>query len=259
MHHPLTPSRRFLSPLRILPWLAAFGTLLALSGCSKELPTLSLKPLVQQQVQDLPPLEKYRVEEWLTVVFPKDYSAEEWKRIFVNSQTLRSNTEWIRDHPADDSLSTEDAQTLERKVQENLDATTFLMERALLMVAWNESPACSFGREGANLKLSCEGHTPETPLLTPDFDPLFTRVDPNPVKDKEKSPYYKSRFYTKDYALLIQLRFDRYRKDRSGTERLYFSGNALPEKGSRFPLGDGKLESRWYPYGYTQLVLKKVP
>lgn len=246
-------------PLKILPWLAALATLWGLSGCSRDLPPLSLKPLVLQQTQDLPSLEKYRVEEWLTVVFPRDYSPEEWKRIFVNSQTIRSNTEWIREHPADDSLSAEDTQTLEKKIQENLDATTYLMERALLMVAWNESPLCSFAREGANLKLSCEGHTPETPLLTPDFEPLFTRIEPNPVKDKEKSPYYRSLFHTQDYSLLIQLRFDRYRKDKTGVERLYFSGNALPEKGSRFPLGDGKLESGWYPYGYTQLVLKKVP
>lgn len=245
--------------LETLPWLAAFGAIWALSACSKDLPALNLKPLVQQQTQDLPPLEKFQVEEWLTVIFPKDYSAEEWKRIFVNSQKLRANTEWIREHPADDSMSAEDARTLELKIQENIDATTFLMERALLMVAWTESPPCRFTREGENLKLSCEGHTPETPLLTPDFEPLFTFTRPDPIRDAEKSPYYKSRFHTQDYSILIQLRFDRHRKDPTGTERIYFSGNALPEKGSQFPLGDGKLESRWYPYGYTQLVLKKSP
>lgn len=244
--------------LLLIQCLSICPTLCLLSACSKDLPPLSLKPLVQQQMQDLPPLEKYQVEEWLTVVFHKDYPAEEWKKIFTNSQTLRENTEWIHEHPGD-SLSTEDSQTLERKIQENLDATTFLMEKALMMAAWSESPACRFGREGENLRLSCEGHSPETSLLTPDFEPLFTRVSPDPVREQEKSPYYRGRFFTKDYSLVIQLRFDRYKKDGTGAERLYFSGNALPEKGSRFPVPDGKLQSSWYPYGYTQLVLKKIP
>ncbi len=202
-------------------------------------------------------LGSMRVKELFIVIFEKDFSEEEWKLIFDETQELSLNKKKLREVEGQD---TEAVQNLRSDIMgRNAQLILNLSMKSLFMLSW------SLGDENCTLSsdvqsLACRPFNLDNPLnggLPKSLEPLIW-VNPNPVTDEVKSPYLKLRLGLDSgaagarYALTLRMK-----PERVGSSEKWFKGDAIPDPGSRFLKPAGGFSQGFYPYGYAELTLEK--
>jgi hypothetical protein len=232
--------------------------LLILTSCAKD-PfsgsggTLRTNPQLALSTETLKGL---RVKELFVVLFPKDYSMEEWKEIFDQTRILSRNKRRLRELEG----RTDDPSQEERfeLIGKNAEILTFLGGKSLFMMSW--SAADENCRIRDTLKISCRPASAENPLnggMPKTLEPIAF-VEPDPVRSEVKTPYLAIRLEQNNpeagpaYSLDLRLKVEALRE-----EEKWFKGEAIPGKGSAFPTSDGTPASNPFPYGYAELTLGK--
>ena len=242
------------------------GTVLLLtllSGCGKKETSPGI--MVSEGLRaDSEKLETYRglkVKELFVVVFPKDYSIEEWKAIFDSTKVLSANKRKLRAMEGQDDPAVQEARAT--LIGTNAEILGKLGEKSLFMMSWSlQDETCRISKE--KLKITCKPHNPDNPLNggMPENRDALRFLVPDPVRSDVKTPYLSLPLASKalkegetgsNFSLELRL------KPESESEKeKWLKGDVVVEKGSVFmdPTG-GKPVGEFYPYGYSEITLSK--
>ncbi|NDG83578.1 MAG: hypothetical protein EBX52_00900 [Proteobacteria bacterium] len=201
-------------------------------------------------------LRGLRVQELFVVVFPKNYTVQEWKGIFEETNTLSHNKQRLREIEGQtDPQIEEERSTL---IGKNAEILMDLGSKSLFMMSWStQDENCKISKD--SLMLVCKPLNPDNPMnggLPKNTTPLSWLV-PDPVRSDVKTPYVSIRLERKEAkegeGFGIELRL----KPESLTKtRLWFKGDVVIDKGSVFPSAtDGTRVKEFFPYGYSEMTL----
>lgn len=205
----------------------------------------------------VPALQGLRVKELFLTLFPKDYSAEEWKLIFERTNRLSMNRGKLREIEGLSDLKSNEIRAHYKG--ENLILLPELTALSVFVMSWSATDEnCKISK--ANL-LSCKpfhltnslnGEMPTSP------EPAAW-INPDPVRDSIRIPYLSLRLEKlnselgQNYSIELRLKIERM-DDRE----ILLKGDALPRKGSRFrDINTFDLVEHVYPFGYAEMSLER--
>jgi len=200
-------------------------------------------------------LKGYRVRELFAVIFPKDYSVEEWRAIFEETNVLSRNKQRLR------MLEGQDAPAIQEEravlIGKNAEILTDLGAKSLFMMSWSaQDENCRISK---SLKLLCKPFNPDNSMnggLPLNPVPLQF-VIPDPVQSEIKTPYLSIKLEQRDelkgpyYGIELRLK-----PEASSENFRWFKGDLTIDSGSVFRSQvNGEPVSTYFPYGYSELTL----
>lgn|GEM_PF-3817753 len=196
-----------------------------------------------------------KVRELFVVIFPKDYSVEEWKAIFDSTNVLSRNKRLLRQIEGQDTLEIQEQRAV--LIGENASILGELGAKSLFMMSWTvQDENCKISKA---LKIVCRPFNPENPMnggLPVQSDPLQFVV-PDPIQSEIKTPYVsialEQRDESKGPLYGLELRLKPESEDQTAS---WFKGDVRILPNSRFrSQQDGSEVGQYYPYGYAEMVL----
>ena len=234
-----------------------------LSGCGKTgtSPGMIVSEGLRADSQKLETYRGLKVKELFVVVFPKDYSIEEWKAIFDSTRILSANKRKLRSMEGQDDPAVQEARAT--LIGTNAEILGKLGEKSLFMMSWSlQDENCRISKE--KLKITCKPHNPDNPLNggMPENRDALRFLVPDPVRSDVKTPYLSIPLASKalkdgevgaNYSLELRLK-----PETESEKEKWLKGDVVVEKGSVFsdPAG-GKPVGDFYPYGYSEITLSK--
>jgi hypothetical protein len=238
-------------------WKSIFMGVLLVTACAPK----GEKPLRQGLALRSDParnesLRGLRVQELFVVVFPKDYSVQEWQSIFEKTNILSGNKQRLREIEGKTEPELEEERS--NLIGKNAEILMDLGSKSLFMMSWSsQDENCKISKE--SLILTCKPFNPDNPMnggLPKSTVPIDWKI-PDPVRSDVKTPYVSIRLVKKDadeadgFAIELRLKPESITKS-----RLWFKGDVVMDKGSAFPsTTDGAWVKEFFPYGYSELTL----
>ena len=202
-------------------------------------------------------LRGLRLKELFVVVFPKNYSVQEWKSIFEQTNVLSRNKRRLREiEGQDDPAIEEERSTL---IGKNAEILLELGSKSLFMMSWSsQDENCKIGKD--SLQITCKPFNPDNPLnggLPKNTKPV-TYIIPDPIQSEVKIPYLSIKLEKRDPATPsaefgMELRL---KPESESKKQIWFKGDVVMDSGSAFPSpADGTPVKEFYPYGYSEMTL----
>jgi len=233
--------------------LLIFAALL-LSSCSKDLPLVPTSNVQRQEAMNVETLKLLRVKELFVVLFPKNYTVDEWKFIFDETKELSANKKRLR--ALEGMVDAESQDVRANLIGKNADLLTDLGNKSLFMMSWSASDENCKIKD--SMKVVCRPSNSDNPLnggLPKNLEPL-SFVVPDPVSSEIKTPYLLIRLEQNDVSRGPWYRLDlRLKVESLSADEKWFKGDVVPAKGSTFIGQDGSMATEFFPYGYSELTL----
>jgi len=227
---------------------------LILSSCAREPANIHVTRMQSGDSIPVSSLKGLRVKELFVVLFPRNYSIEEWRFIFDETKQLSANKKRLRQLEGMIDAASQDERA--NLIGKNADLLTDLGNKSLFMMSWSASDENC--RIKDSLKISCRPSNPDNPLngtLPKNLEPLRF-VNPDPVREDMKTPYLnvvlEQNDETKGPWFKINLRL---KPELWGDQEKWFKGDLIPEAGSHFRTQDGGISEGFFKYGYSELTL----
>ncbi len=234
--------------------------MLALTACGKKNesePVTSTLPGRNGVARSVSELKHKRIRELFVVLFEKNFSPEEWKFVFDQTNILSSNKKKIRQiEGLDDDASSEIRGKL---ITENAGLLTALSEKSLFMMNWSiQDENCKLSLKDF-WQLVCKPRNINNPLNggLPHGVGAVEWVNPDPITSVTKTPYLRIRLQRdleEPMPLAYQMEL-RLKEERITEGESWFKGEALPMSDSVFVRQDGTPVTGVFPYGYAELTL----
>ncbi len=233
-------------------WLCA-----GLMGCSADSPpeVRSGEPY-RVDASRIEGLRGMRVRELFVVIFPKDYSVEEWRAIFEQTNLLSKNKRRLREIEGRDEPQIQEERSA--IIGKNAEILLELGMKSLFMMSWtSQDENCSIDKE---MRILCDPFNPDNPLnggLPANTRPL-RYVIPNPVQNSSiKTPYLSAFLEKKKSGAGIGFGIElRLKPEASNAQSSWYKGDVVIEEGSVFPSAtDGSPVGTYYRYGYSEMTL----
>lgn len=197
-----------------------------------------------------------KLKELFVVIFPKDYSVQEWQAIFEETNVLSRNKQRLRAIEGMDAPETQEERGI--LIGRNAEILSDLGAKSLFMMSWSiQDENCKISK---TLKIICKPFNADNPMnggLPSNVTPLQFMI-PDPVQSEIKTPYLSIELEqlepTKGPHFGLNLRL---KPEASGEGYSWFKGDVTITPGSRFrSQADGSEVGTYFPYGYSELTLQ---
>ena len=210
--------------------------LLGMTGCAgKNSKPQILGQALKSDLSRTEVLRGLRVKELFVVVFPKNYSVQEWKSIFQDTNILSRNKRRLREiEGQDDPTVEEERATL---IGKNAEILLELGTRSLFMMSWSsQDENCKIGKD--TLKIVCKPFNPDNPLnggLPQSMKPI-SFIIPDPIQSEVKIPYLSIKLEKQGQESIKGFGMElRLKPESESKKQLWFKGDVVMDPESEFP------------------------